>query len=209
MVETTEQTNTNLIEMAANAPKPRGQGRALNAYRHGLTGQVRIFTPEDEKAFRKHCADIHDERKPVGKAETDLTLDVARLKWRISLCEQIEDSLMSIAGDVPSNIQTDNPQIDSALGRAYAWLNNDRSFNLLSLYEGRLRRSHDRAVAQLDAMQEKRQRAERDAAIAARQAAQAARNLELARKAQERQMQPLSKAKSDFVFSAAKTSRSD
>jgi len=47
------------MEEQSATPKPRDP-RALNAYRHGLTGQVLIFTPEDEAAYKAHCACIHE-----------------------------------------------------------------------------------------------------------------------------------------------------
>jgi len=40
----------------STGPKtPEGKSRCrLNAYRHGLTGQLCVFTPEEQKAYEKH-----------------------------------------------------------------------------------------------------------------------------------------------------------
>jgi hypothetical protein len=43
---------------AASAPKAR-DGRALSAYRHGLTGQIQLFTEADRAAYGKHRQGYH------------------------------------------------------------------------------------------------------------------------------------------------------
>ena len=57
---------------------------SLNAFRHGLTGQIVIHTPEDQAAFQKHCDAIRQALKPVGALETDLAQAVAEDKWRLN-----------------------------------------------------------------------------------------------------------------------------
>ena len=50
------------------APKKRDP-RALNAYRHGLTGQVQILTPADQVAYEKHCQAIDQSLAPVSASK--------------------------------------------------------------------------------------------------------------------------------------------
>lgn len=45
--------------MAEPIEEVRPKRRALNAYRHGLTGQVVIRTQSDREAYDKHCKTIH------------------------------------------------------------------------------------------------------------------------------------------------------
>ena len=52
-------------ESTESQSKPRDP-RALNAYRHGLTGQVHILTPEDQVAYDKHCRDTQQYFNPAG-----------------------------------------------------------------------------------------------------------------------------------------------
>jgi hypothetical protein len=68
-----------LLQILNSLPKPQPQGdpRTLNAYRHGLTGQVRFCTPADEQAYKKHCAGYMEDFAPKGAVETDLTQSVA------------------------------------------------------------------------------------------------------------------------------------
>ena len=42
--------------MTEETPQPKPEPRTLNAYRHGLTGHVRFYTPADGQAYKKHCA---------------------------------------------------------------------------------------------------------------------------------------------------------
>ena len=68
-------TATNSIETA--------RPRALNAYGHGLTGQVLILTPEDEAAYKAHCHGIHECYAPVGGMEIELVEEIADDRWRL------------------------------------------------------------------------------------------------------------------------------
>jgi hypothetical protein len=47
-------------------PKPVDRHGKLNSFRHSLTGQVHIFTPEDQEAVDKHCTGIHESLAPAG-----------------------------------------------------------------------------------------------------------------------------------------------
>ena len=50
-------------------PQPQGDPRTLNAYRHGLTGQVRFCTPADEQAYKKHCAGYMEDFAPKAPSK--------------------------------------------------------------------------------------------------------------------------------------------
>ena len=49
----------------------------LNAYRHGLTGQIHLLTADEHEAFNQHCAGIRDSLAPVGALELDLAQSIA------------------------------------------------------------------------------------------------------------------------------------
>ncbi len=69
------------------APKPHDP-RALNAYRHGLTGQVHILTQDDRVAYDKHCRGIHDALAPSGAMEADRVQSIAPVHCRRPLASQ-------------------------------------------------------------------------------------------------------------------------
>ncbi|SPE39950.1 hypothetical protein SBA3_3500006 [Candidatus Sulfopaludibacter sp. SbA3] len=69
-------TATLLIEgylMSPQTTQPetntRRDPRAFNAYRHGLTGQILIMTPDDEAAYTAHCQGFHQNLAPEGAVE--------------------------------------------------------------------------------------------------------------------------------------------
>ena len=76
-------------------PKPRDP-RALNAYRHGLTGQVLILTPEDQAAYHTHCQGIRESLAPVGAMEADFVQSIADDRWRLKRARSIEASAFSL-----------------------------------------------------------------------------------------------------------------
>jgi len=60
-------------QLSTGPKTPEGKKRSsLNAFRHGLTGQIVIHTPEDRAAFQQHCDAIREALAPVGALETDL-----------------------------------------------------------------------------------------------------------------------------------------
>jgi hypothetical protein len=55
------------VQFSTGPRTEEGKNRSsLNAFRHGLTGQIVIHTPEDGQAFQKHCDDIRESLAPVS-----------------------------------------------------------------------------------------------------------------------------------------------
>src|SRR5580658_744433 len=151
------------------APKsePGTQRTRLNAYKHGLTGQIHLFTPEEHEAFAKHCQPIVEALAPVGVLEQGLAQAIAEDKWRLNrafalesgifalgqLADQSEPSLQNDQGEI------DQPEMDHALSQARTWLDDGKHIQLLSLYQQRIQRSIERHMAELRTL-----RAERKAA---------------------------------------------
>ena len=56
------------------APKSAAgtQRTRLNAYKHGLTGQIHILTAAEQTAFDAHCKGICEALAPVGALEIDI-----------------------------------------------------------------------------------------------------------------------------------------
>ena len=72
-------------QLSTGPKTPEGKKRSsLNAFRHGLTGQIVIHTPEDRAAFQQHCDAIREALAPVGALETDLAQAIAEDRWRLN-----------------------------------------------------------------------------------------------------------------------------
>src|ERR1035438_3700435 len=135
-------------EPIASEPKPRDP-RALNAYRHGLTGQVLIITPDDQAAYRLHCQGIQESLAPEGAFEIGLVQSVADDRWRLARAGALESSIFAIGIGAarPPQYTDDHEQIDNAFAQAVVWLKEGKNLGLLTLYEGRIQRRVEKNLA--------------------------------------------------------------
>jgi hypothetical protein len=119
----------------------------LNAYRHGLTGQLFVFTPDEAESYKTHCTAIRTHYQPAGPVEESLADQIANGIWRLQRIPAIEQGIFSTdAATRP----------DNETGPAFTWLEQQKAFNLLNLYEGRIRRALDRDKAELESLQTER-----------------------------------------------------
>ena len=139
-------------------PKPRDP-RALNAYRHGLTGQVVILTPADQAAYNQHCQGIHQSLAPEGALEIGLAQSIADDRWRLQRACALDNSSFAIGISGPDKFITEHPEVGTALAQAAAWAADARNLNLLTLYEGRIQRRVEKNLQILHQLQEQRRAA--------------------------------------------------
>jgi hypothetical protein len=142
-----------------------GKSRArLNGYRHGLTGQVCIFTPQDQAAFESHCSGIREALAPSGALELDLAQSIAEDRWRLKRARALECGIFALgqAGETDET-SVNHPEITDALAQARTWLAEGKNLQLLTLYEQRIHRSVEKSMAQLAALQTQRREARQKA----------------------------------------------
>src|SRR5215469_11963482 len=139
--------------------KPRNS-RALNAYRHGLTGQIHILTEKDQLAYERHCHGIRKSLAPQTPLEASIVQSIADDRWRLHRAASFEDTLFAVEMSGPDEIATGNEEVDAAFAMARAWLAKGKSIELISLYETRIHRNLEKNMAEL-----RRLKAERDAAL--------------------------------------------
>jgi hypothetical protein len=149
------------------------QRSRLNAYKHGLTGQIHLFTPEEQEAFEKHCQPIVEALAPVGILERQLAQSIAADRWRLNRARAIESGIFALGQmadesdpDLLQNDQReiDQPGISQALSQAKTWLADGKDIQLLSLYQQRIQRSSERNMAELRTLRAERKVA-RDQAV--------------------------------------------
>jgi hypothetical protein len=152
-------------ENARHSTGPRtaaGRKRSsLNAFRHGLTGQIVIHTPEDEEAFKKHCDGIREGLAPVGALEIDLAQAIAEDRWRLNRARALENSIFALGQSDHFLEASGDHEVDSAFAQGRTWMAHAHELHLLTTYENRIRRSVEKNTAEFRALQ-----AERKAAIA-------------------------------------------
>ena len=137
--------------------EPGKQRTRLNAYRHGITGQICIFTTEEQQAFDAHCTGIREALEPVGALELDLAQAIAEGRWRLKRASALESSIYALGQSQPVSDDLGQIQIREALAQARTWLADGKNLQLLTLYEQRIHRSVEKNTAQLAALQAKRQ----------------------------------------------------
>ncbi len=149
----------------STGPKtPEGKARCrLNAYRHGITGQFCVKTPEEQLAYDNHCRIILESYAPATDFERILAQSIADDGWRLNRARAIEDSTFAMGMHGNAADSTGVPQVDDAFAQARTWAEQARNMALLTLYEQRIQRSVDKNTAQLKALQARRKEAATDA----------------------------------------------
>jgi hypothetical protein len=108
----------------STGPKtPEGKKRSsLNAFRHGLTGQIVIHTPEDRAAFQKHCGAIREALVPIGAIELDLVHAIAEDRWCLNRARALENSIFTLGLQDHSDPVADDPEVEAALAQGRTWI---------------------------------------------------------------------------------------
>src|SRR5215472_11027230 len=142
-----------------DSPKPRNP-RSLNAYRHGITGQIHILTEKDQLAYERHCAGMRESLAPQTPLEASIVQSIADDRWRLHRAASFEDTLFAVEMSGPDEIATGNEEVDAAFAMARAWLAKGNSIELIGLYETRIHRNLEKNMAEL-----RRLKGEREAAL--------------------------------------------
>ena len=153
----------------ANGAKSKGpqseQSReksAKNAVQHGLTSTHNILLAgEDPARFQEMCAEYEQAYHPNGAVENHLVQDMVAARWRIRRLWNIEARLLDEEmASHDAGLAAQRPDLDGATHLALAFrrlADESRSFALISRYESRLQRQHERAVRTLRDLQSARQ----------------------------------------------------
>src|SRR5271154_4992666 len=139
---------------------------AMNALRHGMTGQVNLMPEEDREAHDKFCAGIVECLAPVGALETQFAQSAAEDNWRANRGRAIETNMFAIGSFGPgfpgnpesmvfgtASLNIDNPEIDAAVISAQVFSAAPNKFQLMSLYMQRTNRDMQKSLDRLAALQ--------------------------------------------------------
>jgi hypothetical protein len=111
------------------------QRSALNALRHGLTGQLVVMPTEDLVAYEAHRKSLVDEYHPKGATEHLLVQALADVSWRLNRVAALETNLLTL---------TVSP------------VDQSRALGNLSLHSQRLSRQFEKTLTQLRELQKTR-----------------------------------------------------
>jgi hypothetical protein len=128
---------------------------SLNAYRHGLTGQIEVMTDEEKEIHDNFCAAIVASLHPSDAIENQYAQSIAEGHWRLNRARTIENNMFTLAAsfDEENSDESDNPEIDKALAAARTFIADPARFQLLTIYEMRINRKTQNDLKQLRELQ--------------------------------------------------------
>ena len=161
-------TQTRAEASRANGAKSKGpkseETRAkssANALRHGLTASSRhniLLSCEDADEFQALSDKYQQLYVPTSVVEVELVKDMISARWRIQRLWVIEATLLDGEMDnLPSGEFDGTPEPDGAERMAQSFrrlTDGSRALSLISRYEARLHRIHDRAIRTLRELRE-------------------------------------------------------
>ena len=152
----------------ANGAKSRGPKTAAgreksscNSLGHGLTSRnTLILEYESPQEFALMLAEYRTIYEPATAAESDLVDQMVAARWRIRRIWTIETALFDCEiARRREEVKREFGDVDGAVELALAFqslADESRALGLLSRYEARLHRIHDRAYRTLRELQQKR-----------------------------------------------------
>jgi len=125
-----------------------------NSYRHGLTGQVVIRTPEEHAAYVRFSDTLMPDLAPATALECVIADRIVSDSWRLQRAAAIERAMFDLVetGHDPGDASSD-AETDDILHFAAAFAAKDKSFNLMSLYMSRIQRSVHKDIEMLRSLQ--------------------------------------------------------
>ncbi len=155
----------------STGPRTESGRRAssLNAYKHGLTGQLFIMSAEDAEAHERFTASLLQDLKPVGAMEETLARSIADSHWRLNRAAIIENNIfasevfreeLGAERDAARlGVECRFNDVSRARAAVTAFVSDPQRFQLLTVYEARLHRRAQADLKQLRELQAERRTA--------------------------------------------------
>src|SRR5690348_13817255 len=124
---------------------------AMNAFRHGLTGQLMMLPAEELVAYKHHCQVFLKKHQPADEYEARLVQVLADTAWRLMRVPAIESSILAYGAKFYEGGEEGDIRVSVAT--ALECRNQAKALANITLYEQRLTRQFERTLAQLQALQ--------------------------------------------------------
>ena len=135
------------------AASPAGPPRSVIGVRLGVAGRVFFLSPDEAKPFHDLFADVHKHYEPIGPIEKSLVDQIAHAIWRLQRVAAMEESIFAMDWDAHIDPKSGSFAEDRVVGPAHTFLTAGKSVDLLSRYEGRLRRGLEKDKSELARLQ--------------------------------------------------------
>jgi hypothetical protein len=123
---------------------------AQNGIKHGLRSDNLVVLRNENPAIWQSVLDtFHARYRPADRIEEELVEDIAFCLWRLRRVRGVESALWDIAmEDQADELEAKYSTPTELTRKAYAF-KSEANLQLVSRYEGRLRRAYDRAIHNL------------------------------------------------------------
>jgi transcription termination factor NusB len=150
-----EANRNNALRSTGPNTKDGRKRSSMNAFRHGITGQVTVMTTEDRAAHQRLSESLVQDLAPdASEMEIQLAQRIASDMWRLNRASATEENLLALGlYEGAGQLCPDHEQIDAALTTARVFREESHHLQLLTLYEQRLNRSIQKNLALLESLQ--------------------------------------------------------
>ncbi len=121
--------------------------------KHGLNSATVVLASESPEEYAELLSDYLHRYAPVGTAELDLVHEIAAARWRLRRIVRMESAIFDRQIELSLEASSD---ADPALALA----ENLKPITMLGRYENRIRRSYEKALVELKALQTTRKSTE-------------------------------------------------
>jgi hypothetical protein len=157
----------------ANATKSTGpkttegkQRSAMNAFKHGLTGQSLMLQPNEMEAYNRLTSAQLSDLKPRTEPERQLAQKIIDGHFRLNRLAGVENNMFNF-GLIRNTTDTPHDdRVEVMVAQTRAWIEQSHAFDVLGRYETRLSRQLLKYTEEFERIQKERiarERAEREA----------------------------------------------
>ena len=147
----------------ANAEKSTGpkttegkQRSAMNAFKHGLTGQSLMLQPNEMEAYNRLTAELLSTLKPKTELERQLAQKIIEGYFRLNRLAGVENNMFNF-GLIQHTTDTDHDdRVEVMVAQTRSWFQQAHAFDILGRYETRLSRQLHKFTQEFERIQKER-----------------------------------------------------
>jgi hypothetical protein len=159
-ISTDKQITANRLNAQhSTGPKtPDGKAKSwLNALKSGLTGHTVLLPTNDVALYESHLAAAAAEHRPFGPREKALVQSIADAEWRIQRIPALEHGIYAQGRlEFAPLYATEDASLRASLIQTKTFLTYEKQLRNLQLQESRIRKHHDKDLAELKELQAER-----------------------------------------------------
>jgi hypothetical protein len=155
--EIRDEINRINAEKSTGPKTPEGKQRsAMNAFKHGLTGQSLMLQPNEMEAYNCLTAALLSDLKPKTEPERQLAQKIIDGHFRLNRLAGVENNMFNF-GLIQHTTDTDHDdRVEAMVAQTRAWIEQSHAFDVLGRYETRLSRQLLKYTGEFERIQKDR-----------------------------------------------------